>query len=354
MIVYPDEGLYIAGPECFYSNGYELWWAQRKLAEYHGIPVVLPTSTPLKCNSLDLRDNAKEIFDDLVEQVKKTTAIIADLEFFRGSEPDGGTVFEMGWIWAKGGTVYGYTRDGRSMAEKKQLASIKDAVLVDHNDRSLAYPDLPFCPDIMGSTKIIEGTFSDILKVYIMDLEQKRKGFHPQARIIPNIDRKAKRIFISSPRRYFQGYDAYKEKICKVLKAKGFEAIFPHDEIQGFPRPDSTDPYRLAQFEFESNMALLRSCSIIISDLNNFQGMEPCNDVSFECGVAFGNGLRCIAFMSDTRIMREKIPHWGEDRNNLDWCGNVVENFNLPINLMFGVSFEIFEGDIFSVIQEVL
>ena len=81
MYQYNNEALYIAGPECFYQNGYELWWAQRKLAEYYGIPVVLPTSTELKLNNSDLRLNAKEIFDDLIFQVGKTTAIIARKEY---------------------------------------------------------------------------------------------------------------------------------------------------------------------------------------------------------------------------------------------------------------------------------
>jgi Nucleoside 2-deoxyribosyltransferase len=99
--LYSKEGLYIAGPECFYENGYELWWAQRKLAEYYGIPVVLPTSTPLKLDNSDKRLNAKEIFDDLVVQVKRTTAIIADLDAFRSPEPDCGTVFELGWIHSR-------------------------------------------------------------------------------------------------------------------------------------------------------------------------------------------------------------------------------------------------------------
>ena len=144
MFHYKNEGLYIAGPECFYQNGYELWWAQRKLAEYYGIPVVLPTSTPLKLDNDDLALNAKEIFDDLIDQVKKTTAIIADLEFFRGSEPDGGTIFEMGWIWQKGGRVYGYTRDKRSMAEKNQAAYLSNGIIIDQDGRELPYSSLPF------------------------------------------------------------------------------------------------------------------------------------------------------------------------------------------------------------------
>lgn len=344
MIRYPKEGLYIAGPECFYTNGYELWWSQRKLAEYYGIPVVLPTSTNLRCNNPDLRKNAEEIFDDLVVQVKKTTAIIADLEFFRGSEPDGGTIFEMGWIWANGGRVYGYSRDLRPMCVKNQMAHLKDGVVLDQHDKELPYQELPFSPNIMGSAKLLEGGFDDILKVYVMDLDQERKGFPRSSRSIPIVPYKSNRIYISTPRRYYSDYDEYKSVVSRVYEKNGLEAVFSGDKIESFNKLQGDDPYSIAQYEFESNMALLSSCSAIVADLNDFHGLEPCNDVSFECGVAFGRGMKCIAYMDDTRIMRERIPHYGEDKGNLDWCGNVVENFNLPINLMFGTYFDIIKG----------
>lgn len=47
----------------------------------------------------------------------------------------------------------------------------------------------------------------------------------------------------------------------------------------------------------------------------------------------------------DVAIIKEdRIPHYSEALGGLDWCGNVVENFNLPINLMFGTYFTIIQG----------
>lgn len=341
MYQYNNEALYIAGPECFYQNGYELWWAQRKLAEYYGIPVVLPTSTELKLNNSDLRLNAKEIFDDLIFQVGKTTAIIADLEFFRGSEPDGGTIFEMGWIWQKGGRVYGYTRDKRLMAEKNQLAYLCNGEIIDQDKRVLPYSDLPFCPSIMASSKIIEGDFIDALKLYLLDLEEERKGHETKSRVVPEQKRILNRVYIASSKRYNSNYDIYKEKVREEYKNAGYEAVFPGDLLVEF---NSEDPLRKAQLVFENNMSLLLSSSYIVADLNNFHGFEPNNDVSFECGVAWGRGIKCFGFMDDTRIMKERIPHYPEDKGGRDWCGNVVENFNLPINLMFSTYFHIVQG----------
>ena len=347
MVTYPEEGLYIAGPECFYENGYELWWAERKLAEFYGIPVVIPTSTPLKGNAEDLRDNAFEIFNDLVEKMKATTAIIADLEFFRGSEPDGGTIFEMGWLWAKGGSLYAFSRDCRIMAAKKNNVRLSGDKVVDYDGRVLGYPDLPFCPSISASTKIIEGDFTDALKLYMVDLVEKRK--HGKMSLSSPVfpERISNRVFIATSKRYDEDYAQYRESVRSYYKERGYEAVFPGDNLDDLS--DIRDPYARAVRIFDANMTLLLSSSSIVADLDGYHGFEPNNDVSFECGVAFGAGLKCIAFISDGRIMRERIPHRGS--SNIDWAGNTIENFNMSVNLMFGCCFNILEGDAISALS---
>lgn len=109
------------------------------------------------------------------------------------------------------------------------------------------------------------------------------------------------------------------------------------------------DSYARAVRIFDANMTLLLSSSSIVADLDGYHGFEPNNDVSFECGVAFGAGLKCIAFISDGRIMRERIPHRGS--SNIDWAGNTIENFNMSANLMFGCCFNILEGDAISALS---
>lgn len=347
---YKNEGLYIAGPECFYQNGYELWWAQRKLAEYYGIPVVLPTSTKLELNNCDVHLNAREIFEDLILQVKKTTAIIADLDFFRGSEPDGGTIFEMGWIWSKKGRIYGYTRDMRPMASKNQNAILLNEKLHDDMHRPFPYGDLPFCPSVVASSKLIEGDFHDALKLYISDLNEERKGMRmsianpTKAPIRPTGGKTV--IFFSGPERYSSDAVEFYGDVKAYCRTTGYEAVCPLDEFPGLPKPNSDDPYKIAAWTFEKNMALLQSADVLVANLEDFHGWEPNNDVSFECGAAYGMGKKCIAYMPCTDIMRNRIPHYGEEKGFLDWCGNIVENFNYPINLMFSCSMPIVQGGV--------
>jgi nucleoside 2-deoxyribosyltransferase len=345
---YQGEGLYIAGPECFYIRGYDLWWAQRKLAEYYGIPVVLPTSTCLKLDQDDLRLNAKEIFDDLVVQVEKTTAIIADLEFFRGCEADGGTLFEMGWIWSKGGRIYGYTRDMRIMAVKNQAARLVNQTIIDQTGGPHPYVDLPFCPSVVASAKLVEGDFNDALKFYLADLDETRKGNVQLRKELVKVDFPqedyGKRVFLSLGQRYRNGSEMLFKEAKALCEAHGYIGISPLDEIEGFDFPDSEDPYTRASFSFIRSMSLLNTCGSFVADLSDFHGWEPNNDVSFECGVAYGLGKKCIGFLPDARKMRDRIPHFGEKLDNRDWCGNSVENFDYPINLMFSCSMPIVEG----------
>ncbi|NMD38233.1 MAG: hypothetical protein GYA87_06080, partial [Christensenellaceae bacterium] len=123
---YEGESIYIAGPACFYHNGYTLWHALRGIAEYYGFKVMIPTTRPLKLDNEDLRKNADEIFRDCAYAMNNSTAIIGDLESFRGTEPDGGTLYEIGMAYAAGHRLYAYTRDKRPLVHKLRTANILD------------------------------------------------------------------------------------------------------------------------------------------------------------------------------------------------------------------------------------
>ena len=59
---YGREAIYIAGPECFYLNGYPHWNALRARAEMFGFRVTMPSDAEVKLDHEDLRDNAKAIY----------------------------------------------------------------------------------------------------------------------------------------------------------------------------------------------------------------------------------------------------------------------------------------------------
>ncbi len=118
---FEKEAIYIAGPECFYTQGFSMLDAMRRRAESLGFQVTLPNDHPLDMTNEDLQKRADSIFADLKVSMNNSTVIMSDLEAFRGPEPDSGTVFEIGMAYA-GIRSYGYTRDKRSMAAKIRAA----------------------------------------------------------------------------------------------------------------------------------------------------------------------------------------------------------------------------------------
>ncbi len=62
--------------------------------------------------------DAHAIFTGNLALIDRCDAVIANLDPFRGREPDSGTAFEIGYAHAKGKRIYGYVSDARTLREK--------------------------------------------------------------------------------------------------------------------------------------------------------------------------------------------------------------------------------------------
>lgn len=358
--MFKKESIYIAGPECFYTNGDKILDAMRRKSESLNFSVSLPNDDILKLDHKDLRKNADTIFENCAKSLNESTVIIADLEAFRGSDADSGTVYELGMAYARGIRCYGYTRDKRNVVSKNQSAILKDGVIYDEAGRVHPYSDLPFSPMVIGSTKIIEGNYNDCLNMLMIDIEEeyKQKGTSTDCQEPLAETERAPGdklvVYLSGPERYdSDGADKY-EAMKKICIEKALQVITPLDKAEGVETIDTDYPYTRAANEFEHYQNHVRNCDIIIANLNDFRGWECCNDTAFECGMAFQLGKKLYGYMDDTTIMKKRIPNYGEDGGNKDMCGNNVENFDYPINLMFASSMKIFEGKFEQVIEEII
>lgn len=345
-----SEAIYIAGPECFYIDGNSRLNAMRRISESRGHSATLPNDTPLKLDNEDLRLNADTIFENCADSMNRSTAIICDLEFYRGAGPDGGSLYEIGMAYARGIKCYGYTRDKRNMCWKYQELRLIDGIPYDIKGRRLPYADLPFSPNLVGSTKIIEGDFSDCLTALENDREEERKfSAHPEYRVWrPEFKKRQLAsegkpvLYISGPQRYEQQAEEYYSHVKAIAESKGFYALTPMDDM-----PESVageDAYTAAYRQFLVNCQHVVDCDIILADLNDFHGWEPESDTSFECGMAFQLGKKLYAHVDDATRMRERVPSRGEAYGWRDACGCNVENFDYPLNLMFSSSMEIIQG----------
>lgn len=348
--MFKNEKIYIAGPECFYTGGFGMLNAMRRRAESLGLGVTLPNDHPLDMENPVLQKRADRIFEDLKVVMNESTAIIADLEAYRGSEPDSGTVYEIGMAYARGIRCYGYTRDKRPLAWKDQKYVMKSGKVHDEHGKPAPYKELPFSPCIIGSTKIVEGDFDDCLKMMMTDVEEDcKREAKRDCKVIKSLGPMKSRgkrpvVYLSGPERYDtdgeQKYDAMK-KICDKY---GMDAYSPLDWADGVKKIESDNPYTAAANVFDNCQQQVRNCDLIVANLNDYRGYECCNDTGFECGMAFQLGKALYGYMDDTRPMKYRIPNLGEDREFRDMSGCNVENFDYPLNLMFGCSMKIFEG----------
>lgn len=120
----------------------------------------------------------------------------------------------------------------------------------------------------------------------------------------------------------------------------------PEDEFREYvKKDDSLHEMEVQMFTHDLNH--IRRTDIIIANLNDYRGNEPDSGTAVECGLAFGYGHRCFAFIDDARPMVERFKGVKKVNENgvvTDKDGANLEDFDSPLNLMFS-EFTIFEGD---------
>ena len=148
---------------------------------------------------------------------------------------------------------------------------------------------------------------------------------------------------------YLAGFDVFRKDakerglILKDLcKKYGYEGLYPLDnEVQ------EQKKNLMAQKIFEGNIKLIKEADIIIANLNNFRGLEPDSGTAFECGVGYALGKKVYGYIDDSRAIIEKYPF---NKTTLGECvfdtdGLIIEDFELPLNLMLSCSATIIKGD---------
>ena len=344
------ESIYIAGPMCFYEDGYPRWYVMRDRAKVKGFDVTMPNDVELEMDPVNLNKNAVTIFKNCANCMNDSTAIICNLEFYRGADVDGGSIYELGMAYAKDAHCYCFTRDKRPMFWKYQGSTIKDGIVYDQKGRALPYGHLPFSPNIIGSSKIVEGDFDDCLQVFAIDMEEKRKHAATAAPTAEHAKTKLENngmpvVYIAGPERYDADAAEKYAKMKALCAENGLYAVVPTDEIPGIPAANTGDIYTDAYLTFLRQQQHVRDCDIILANLNDFHGWEPDSDTSFECGMAYQLGKKMFSYMESTVRMIDRIPNFGPEREYRDACGCNAENFDYPINLMFSGSMPIYEGD---------
>lgn len=140
--------IYIAGYDVFYDNAKEIGDLYKEICKNNGFEGLYPLDN--QCN------NATEIFNSNIYLINNADFVVANLNNFRGLDMDSGTAFELGYAYAKGKKIYGYTKDIRSLREK---IGEKDPAGFTVEDFKLPVNLMIGVPAV-----IVEGGFEDCVK----------------------------------------------------------------------------------------------------------------------------------------------------------------------------------------------
>ncbi|HEU0084750.1 MAG TPA: nucleoside 2-deoxyribosyltransferase [Bradyrhizobium sp.] len=123
--------IYLAGPDVFLPDAVELGRAKVELCAAYGLTGLFPLDNAIDRSRADA---SLQIFRGNEAMMNAADAIIANLTPFRGPGADAGTVYELGYMAARGKLCLGYCNDPRLYAERvAALTELKagDGVLSD-------------------------------------------------------------------------------------------------------------------------------------------------------------------------------------------------------------------------------
>ncbi len=147
--------IYLAGFDVFARDAVKRGEQMKNLCINYGFEGLYPLDNAF--------DSAKEIFEANIGLIKKCDIIAANVNPFRGCEPDSGTAFEIGAAYALGKKIYCYADDVRSMRCKFGDEDSSGYITEDF--------DMPFNLMICVPSVIVRGSFEDCIKRIAADIK---------------------------------------------------------------------------------------------------------------------------------------------------------------------------------------
>lgn len=166
--------IYIAGPGVFHPDAKKDGVEKKRICEKYGFVGLYPLDNEIDPLP-DKKEFSKKICDGNFEYIRKSHITIADLNPFRGSEPDSGTCFEAGDSRGLGHPVYGYVSHNLNTIEVVEKhygpVSVIDGVYCDKNGARIEAFGNSLNLMLQNSVRLVKGTFEDCVKQVRMDLD---------------------------------------------------------------------------------------------------------------------------------------------------------------------------------------
>lgn len=156
-----------------------------------------------------------------------------------------------------------------------------------------------------------------------------------------------KKIYLAGPDVFYPDALQRAQAHKALCSRYGFQPLHPLDK-----------ELKEASAIYASNINLLDQADAVLANLEPFRGAEPDSGTSFEVGYAIAKKLPVIAYkLSSPSLIATVEKHYSsvlylpEQGHWIDKQGALVENFDLPVNLMLGSSCVLIPGELEMALQ---
>jgi nucleoside 2-deoxyribosyltransferase len=156
--------VYFAGPDVFRRNAPEHYRNLVRQCEGLGMEALVPADGEPPTGLMD-GEAARAIYDSNMVLLRRSDGVIANLAPFRGTEPDSGTVFEVGMAVAFGRPVVAYGVSGTYAERVERLLGVVRANGVLRDPHDLIVEDFGLQLNLMLACSVrIENSAEDALR----------------------------------------------------------------------------------------------------------------------------------------------------------------------------------------------
>ncbi|CAM5219085.1 Nucleoside 2-deoxyribosyltransferase OS=Castellaniella defragrans OX=75697 GN=HNR28_001005 PE=4 SV=1 [Castellaniella defragrans] len=148
--------LYLAGPDVFRPDAGAYGESLKAACREHGFEGLYPLDNAVP-EGLSKQAAAAWICQANLGLIQRADIVMANLNPFRGAEPDSGTVFEVGYAAALGKPVWGYLDDTRAIARRVIHTAHPDGRLVDEQGLEVEDFGLPLNLMLACSIQVVAG-----------------------------------------------------------------------------------------------------------------------------------------------------------------------------------------------------
>jgi nucleoside 2-deoxyribosyltransferase len=149
--------VYLAGPDVFRPDVAEWAASARTICRRYGYEPLMPIDHG--------ETEAPKIYQANIDLIRKAQIVVANLNPFRGSEPDSGTCFEIGYALALGKKVSGYVSKLENLRSRVNRIEQADSErTVDGAGMAIENFNLPLNLMLAVPAQIVEGGLEDCLK----------------------------------------------------------------------------------------------------------------------------------------------------------------------------------------------